>query len=420
MAKTLQNIIDTISAEIETAFSNDVSVDSSSPIGQIIGLFAASDFELYQLSDAVRSQFNLSSASSDNLDILAKLFLATRKAATKAQFLNLSITGTANQTITGLQIKIVGKENTYTQEASFQFDNSGKAVAAFAADTAGVESISADISEISFTVLTSNPSVTSVSVGNGSYQSGQNLETDNTYRNRLQYSSAKNGTNIVDSLSGALLQDNDIDKVIVYEFKMSYRFNPTAAIRIPTDAEAWTGATTEKGVLGYFEPVVKLTADANKDNVAQIIWNNSPPGIICAEGYPDDPNKGTSISGTAYDAFNAEHTVYFTQALGVALKATVILKKATQGSTQNNKEAMANVQDALIKYLDNISIAGIARYSEAFCDIASANTGYYIETFTWAFGTATQDTNDKDLRNDNGARSYFDSTASDIVVTVPS
>ena len=123
MAKTLQNIIDTISAEIETAFSNDVSVDSSSPIGQIIGLFAASDFELYQLSDAVRSQFNLSSASSDNLDILAKLFLATRKAATKAQFLNLSITGTANQTITGLQIKIVGKENTYTQEASFQFDN---------------------------------------------------------------------------------------------------------------------------------------------------------------------------------------------------------------------------------------------------------------------------------------------------------
>ena len=417
MAESLNDIIEKIKSELVTNFNNQINTTSTSPIGQLIGIFAASDFELYELANAVKSQFNLSVVSGSNLDVLAKLFLATRQAAKEAKLSNLTITGIANQTVTTLQIKIVGTSNTYTNLNSFTFNDNGLAYSDFYADVAGRQTINQDISTLTFEVVQNNPLVTGVAVGSSStYENGQDLETDNIYRNRLQYSSSKNGTNLVDSLAGSLLQSSDIDKVIVYEFKMSYRFNPTTAIRTPTNAFAWKGGSTEKGVLGYFEPVVKVVAKPDLNAIAQLIWNNNPTGIISGGFFADDPNKPLKeLSGTAVDTFGSEHTVFFTQASSHTLKAVIEIKKANQGSQVGQDTAIINIQNTLIEYISTIQMAGIARYSEAFCKIASVNAGYYIEKFTWGADNRTSDINLLDL---NGSRSYYSSTVSDIAVTV--
>lgn len=375
MANTTQDIIDRITAGLIALFGTDINTNPNEPIGQMIGLFANSDTLLYQLSDAVRAQFNLSKAAGENLDILGKLFLSARQVATPSTMSEVVLSGTAGTFIPlGSQI---GYENfqvltdTFSLNSDVVLDGSGSGLGTFSNDIDGARTI--DTGQ-DFIILTQVQGWDSVDTSAAMVVIGEDFQDDPEFRNDLQFESSKNGTNLVDTLSGDLLNLVIVTKSLVYEFK--------------TDTTNPIYQVTPNFTLGFFEPIVvissSLPVQETYDQVSQIIWNHKPPAITSESEQTNQGEPTLDVTGTAVDTLGNDHTINFSLALADDFSADIDITPIA-GQPFDFDAIEADIKTALASYINDLRIADLAIYSLAFCIIVSANTdySYSIQSFTW-------------------------------------
>jgi len=367
---TLQDIIDEITLQLQTLFGSDINTDPSEPVGEFIGILSAALFELYQLSDAVKTQFDLSKAIGVELDILAKLLLATRQQATPTTLTNVLLNGTAGTVISAGSKIGYTNANINSDVYSLNSDvtiptGQTQVIGTFSNDIDGARQV--DTGQ-SFSILTQVSGWTSVDVSSATTTVGEDYEIDSAFRVALQFQSAKNGSNLVDSLAGALLAMISVSKAKVYEYKTDTD-NPTPAT---------SGFTP-----GYFEPIVRIVTvlpiQDVYDEVAQLIWANKPPGITSES---EQPTGALNVEGTATDVEGVDHTINFSIADTEEFEVAITIKAAT-GQQFNAAFAETAIKDGILDYVNGLNIAATAVYSQAFVIIAGAESGYSIQSFTW-------------------------------------
>jgi uncharacterized phage protein gp47/JayE len=376
MANTTQDIIDRITAGLFALFGNDINTNPNEPIGQIISLFANSDTLLYQLSDSIRAQFNLSKTTGEDLNNLSKLFLAARQKATPSTMSDVVLTGTAGTIIpAGSQI---GYENfqtftdTFTLNTAVTLDGGGLGTGTFSDDIDGARTI--DTGQ-NFIILTQVQGWDEVDPSGAMVVIGENFQDDPAFRNDLQFESSKNGTNLVDTLSGDLLNLNIVIKVKVYEYKTDTT-NPI----FNTDFFL--------ADLGFFEPIVVLSSSLpiqeQYDQVAQIIWHHKPPAIISFSEQTTAGEPTLDVTGTAVDTLGNDKTINFSLGLADDFSAAIDITPIA-GQSFDFDSIEADIKSALAAYINELGIGDLAIYSLAFCVIVSSNTTYSfsIQSFTW-------------------------------------
>jgi len=372
--KTTQEIQSEIQTQLKNSFGNNINVETSGAIGQIIGLLAGSFEDLYQLADAVSSQFDLSKATGNQLDILAKLSNSVRGLSTASKISGVTLSGTNGTFIPAGSIisykNSIPNDNTFTLDSSVTIGANGTITGDFSNTTTG--SINIDSGAI-FQIVTQVNGWNGVDATTGTVSIGNDFQNDDSFRNEISLLPAKNATNLVDSLSGDLYDYEAISKAVVYEFRTRTKTPIYNIDFVQTD-------------LGYFEPIVVISSSEPVqtiyDNIASIIYKNKPSGVI-SQSEQVKYNDVTSVNGDTSDSLGNTVSVNFSLASEDSFSATISIS-ALPNETFEQEKVIDGIKTSLFDYIENLPIGGKAYWSKALCLMLQSGEGFVIETFNWS------------------------------------
>lgn len=271
------------------ALGPDLNLAPQTPDGQISGLMALSDDQLWQIAEYAVNATDPDNATNATLSNLVKLNFIERLAAAPT-LLVLSVVGTPGVTIAAGQ-RVGEEEGTgdlvALTSADFTFALDGTASVAAALTVTGP----LEIPENTFTrILT--PQAGWISVDNPSIGIvGRNQETDAELRLRRARSTGTNSQNMIDSLKGRVANIPGVLNSDVIENK--------------------TDVVDGNGLNPHSFEVVVIGGDSNV--IAQTIWETYPFGI----GWQGN------TSGIAIDKQGTLQTVPFTRAVATPIYVAV-------------------------------------------------------------------------------------------------
>jgi uncharacterized phage protein gp47/JayE len=218
---SITDIITNLTTGMQGIYGSDINVDSNSPDGQLINLFAQTVADLNQLLVDVYNGFAVDSAYGSVLDQRVALNGIARKQGT---FTTTPVTVTVNQALTlpGLDqtttpafVVADNAGNQYSLQISHVFGSAGSASLTFQAVAIGqVEVLANTITNIITAILgvtsVNNPSVSGTITG-------VNEETDAQLKVRHAQSFALASTGPADAISAALLAIADVTDAYVVE-----------------------------------------------------------------------------------------------------------------------------------------------------------------------------------------------------------
>lgn len=229
---TQNEIVDELTTDLQTIYGEDINVDSNSPDGQVINIFAQMIEDLYELVNQVYSSFDPDQAIGTVLDQRCAINGIQRKAGTYT-YVMIDVTADRSVTLQGLDTNSV-------EDAYIISDNEGNQFA-----LANTTDISAGVTSLRFravnvgnvevlpntitTPVTVILGVTSINNPSGSAEQGTNEETDAQLRERRKISVSISNQGYTDGLKAALLNIPDVTAANVY----NNRSNVTDADGIP-------------------------------------------------------------------------------------------------------------------------------------------------------------------------------------------
>lgn len=316
--KRLAEILEDKNQAQIAVFGPDINLAPQSPDGQISGLMALSDDQLWQILEFAVNATNPDNASGATLSNLVKINFIERLSDAATQVI-LALTGTPGLTLPAGQL--VGEEAgslRATTQAAVTFNASGSAqVAGLLTTTGPIEVVANTLIEIVtpqagwFTVTNPSAGIT-----------GRNRETDGELKLRRSRSVATNSQNMIDSLIGKLANLNGVTHADVIQNRGD-------------DIDA-------NGLAGHsFEAIV---AGGDSNTIAQTIWETFPLGIGI---------QGTT-SGTAIDEQLRLQTVPFTRSAQVPVYVRVTVRKRP-GYPANGA---ATMKEAILAYAAGDLVAG--------------------------------------------------------------
>ena len=299
-------------------FGPDINLDPQSPDGQISGLMALSDDQLWQIAEYAVNATDPDNATGATLSNLVKINFIERlpEAATR---LIIQVTGTPGANIPAGQI--IGEENgslTATTQAAFTFAGDGTAEVVALLDTTGPIQITADTMRDIRTPQAGWFSANNDSAG----ITGRNRETDAELRLRRLRSVGTNSQNMIDSLIGKLGNLAGVTHANVIQNR--------------TDVVDANGLTPHS-----FEAIV---AGGDSNEIAQTIWDTFPFGIGI---------NGTT-SGSAIDGQLTIQVVPFTRPEEVPVDVQLTVKKLA-GYPANGA---ATIKQAILDYVNGLLVEG--------------------------------------------------------------
>lgn len=356
----------------KAVFGPDINLAPESPDGQISGLMALSDDQLWQIAEYAVNATDPDNATEATLSNLVKINFIERLpvAATR---LVLSNTGTPGITIPIGQI--VGELDgslTATTVSPFTFDAEGNALVVALLDTLGpVEVLAETFQEIR------TPQAGWFSSNNPSAGiTGRNRETDAELRLRRIRSVGTNSQNMIDSLIGKLGNLDGVTHANVIQNK--------------TDAVDDNGLTPHS-----FEAIV---AGGDDTAIAQTIWETFPFGIGI---------QGTT-SGTAIDKQMTLQVVPFTRPAQVPIYVEATLQKRpgypADGSARA-KKAIVDYANGLLTTGRGFFVGDSVIYTELYTPI---NTVPAQEILTVKIGTSPGTLAEANVPISIRQYSYFD------------
>ena len=229
---TQNEIVENLTSDFQDIYGEDINVDSNSPDGQVINIFAQMMEDLYELSSQIYSSFDPDQAIGNVLDQRCAINGIQRKAGTYT-YVMVDVTSDRSVTLDGLDNNPVEDSYTISDSEGNQF-----ALANTTAISEGVTSLrfrAVNVGNVEVlpntitTPVTVILGVTSVNNPSVAVEQGVNEETDAQLRERRKRSVSISNQGYTDGLKAALLNISDVTAANVY----NNRTNVTDADGIP-------------------------------------------------------------------------------------------------------------------------------------------------------------------------------------------
>lgn len=282
--KTLQEILDELSAQQKAEIDATLNTAADSPIGQLNGIFASQLREVWEVLQVAYNGFNSDAAEGFLLEKLSALTGTVKRAASKSTValdcdLNIGTTLIAGTHFAN----VVGSPtNRWTPAANFTAPVGGVQSVNFEAEFAGAVVANAGTITVINTAVTGWNSVTNPTDATV----GREADTDAILRQRREDELRATGSATVDAIRADILQDPDVLQCNVFE-------NTSDTV----DASGLPPKSFEAIVFDGTPPAL------SNDEIAQLVWNTKPAGIL-AFGLE---------SGTATDSLGFFHTISFSR-----------------------------------------------------------------------------------------------------------
>lgn len=371
--KRLDAILADLNAEMKSIFGENLNVSPESPDGQINGVKAESDANLWEIAEAAYNAFNPNAASGSALSNLVLLNFITRGEA-KASTVTLTLTGLNGVVIpAGSQVSTSDNIASFTTDSEVTIPVSGTiTVPATATETGPIEAVAGSITLID-TPVTGWSTVTNLADAD----IGENEETDVELRARRANSIARLATSVAASILAEVLEVVNVDEAFIYENDQ--------AVTDPV-----TGTPPNQ-----FQVVVK---DGDDTEIAQAIYKHKPIGI--------QSFGTTTVSVT--DTQGNRHDIRFTRPTVIPIYVVVNIKVFSIYPANGSDTIKQNIVD----YANSVLIPGRGFgvgddiiLSELFTPINTV-PGHTIESVF--IGVAPSPTLEEDLVIDFDQVSEFD------------
>lgn len=261
---TLQEIITSLTESFKTIYGADIILDSNSPDGQLLNIFAQNIINTLEIVKEIYLCFDLNSATGIQLDQRAA-FVGIRRQGANYSLVNVTITFTRTTAATTTQtVTLTGLEDDYasTEPSASTFtvvdeDNNRfylvddltvvlddstptttKTVVFRAAELGAVE-VTAEAIDI---IVTSTDGVESVLNSDDQFYLGVNEETDPLFRARIRNSRGIYAQALGDAMRARILEIDGVKECYVYE-----NFTNTVVDTIPAHS-VWVVVYIPSGV----------------------------------------------------------------------------------------------------------------------------------------------------------------------------
>lgn len=317
--KRLDEILETKNEGTRGVFGADINLAPQSPDGQINGLAALSDDQLWQIAEYAYNATDPAKATNAALSSLVKINYITRQ-GDKATRATLTALGTPGVNVpAGQLISAAGGSTTVRTLAAFTFSELGSASVLADCTVVGPVEIGANLLTNIDTPVFGWASVTNPAAA----LTGRLRETDAELRLRQQRSPGANSQNMVDSLYGLVGDVPGVTFLNVIDNKGD-DIDPVTLL---------AGHSFEVIVVG-----------GAPDELAQAIWRTMPFGI---------GNAGTS-NGNAIDAQGHTQVVNYTIPADVPIYVIAEIHKRTGYPADGD----ANMKQAIVDYANGDLVQG--------------------------------------------------------------
>lgn len=221
---TQNELVENLTQSFQDIYGEDINVESNSPDGQMINIFAQNMEDLYELLNQVYSSFDPDQAIGTVLDQRCAINGIQRKAGTYT-YVNIDITTDRSVTLLGINDNPVedaytisdSEGNQFVLEATSNLSTGVSNVQFRAKNVGNVEVLPNTIT----TPVTIVLGVTSVNNPGGAAVQGQNEETDAELRERRKQSLSISSQGYTEGLLSALLNLSDVTSAAVYQNRTS-------------------------------------------------------------------------------------------------------------------------------------------------------------------------------------------------------
>lgn len=221
---SLNDIVSNLNTSFQTIYGQDIILDSNTPDGQMINIFAQSKEDTLQMAVNVYNSFNPDLVVGQAQDRLYKLVGLYRNQA-KFSFVNVNITVDRALNLSGLDSNIdaeggAGYTVSDTNGTEFILANSvslssaGTYLLEFRAKNSGAVEVAPNSITNMNTVLLG---VVSVNNPESQFLTGNSVETDSQFRIRFNKSRSISSQGFNDGLLAQLLAVNNVSQAVVYQ-----------------------------------------------------------------------------------------------------------------------------------------------------------------------------------------------------------
>lgn len=229
---TQNEIVDNLTQSFQEIYGEDINVDSNSPDGQIINIFAQNIEDFYELLAQIYASFDPDQAIGKVLDQRCAINGVHRKAGTYT-YVDIQVTTDRSVTLDGLNDHAVEDAYTISDSEGNQFALATTTSLTAGTTTCSFRAVNIGAVEVLPNTIT-NPvtiilGVTAVNNATGATVEGTNEETDAELRERRKKSVSISSQGYTEGLLAALLEIEDVVSAAVYQ----NRTNATDADGIP-------------------------------------------------------------------------------------------------------------------------------------------------------------------------------------------
>lgn len=362
---TQNELVNNLTQSFQDIYGADINVDSNSPDGQIINIFAQSLEDFYELLSQVNASFDPDQAVGTVLDQRCAINGIQRKGGTYT-YVNIDVTTDRSVTLDGLdqvapeQAYTVsdGEGNLFVLSATSSISTGVSTLVFRALNVGSVEVLPNTIT----TPVTVILGVTSVNNPSGALQQGVNEETDAELRERRKQSVSISNQGYTDGLLAALLNIEDVTSANVYQNRTS-----------TTDADGIPGHSIWVVVLG-----------GTNEEIGQVMDNKVAGGV--------GMKGNTSVVVHQSDGTNAVY--YFDRPTGEILYASIDITPLNGQIIDTDALKESIVSHFNFAPYQTVDSSSIICYIKSIQDNVAVTCEISTDNSTWG-AVATPSTKDK-------------------------
>lgn len=348
--KRLDQLLTELNDDMKAIFGDNLNLTPQSPDGQVNGVIAESQANLWEIAEEVHNAFNPSSATGASLSNLVQLNGITRKEATFST-VAIDVTGTDPTVIpAGSLISTSDTDSQFSTDADITITGGVGSGTATAVLSGAVNALAGTLTAIDTPVAGWDTVTNALDA-----DLGVNEESDAELRIRRRLSLATGAGSILESILAAVLNVTDVTAVAIIEND--------------------TNATVDSVPAHSFHTVVNGGLD---QDIADTIWQKKPTGILA---YGSTTLPVVDSQGFSHDISFSRPTVIN---LYIDVAITPLAGFPTDGADQ--------IKQAIVDYAAGILIEGRGFdigddviYSEIYVPI---NTVEGVQVDTLFIGTA--------------------------------
>lgn len=369
----------------KSVYGEDIDLSTASADGVFVNDLALIINNICMSIQTFYGNMDVDNASGVYLDNLCKLSNITRKPAT---YSNASLTLTnendfeVNVTNGMIFVDKSGTEWTYNGP-TITLAKSASETSTIIVECSTPGPVKAEAGWIDQTLEVTNIVVTQIKAAN----IGSDEESDDELRNRRNQSTGAQGTTVVDSMIGSLLQISGIDDVLIYNNSTNIAQNADDATSIPAHS-IYVILRKQAGVV------------ISNETIGTLIYEKLTPGISTTQTSKTDASQSYTyipeVFGSKVTDFN--QNVYWKQAIpthdNIAIKITPY--------AYFSKDEFPTIFERLCKYLNSLPLSTNVTEQNLIIQTVYADPQFKSKA-TYAVGTVTIPTSAS-----KNADTYFD------------